>query len=62
MDDEAIRDQAIQFEPERFASAAAIYAQLRPAIEALRAVPLAFLEPVDEPATALRWIERGDEG
>lgn len=61
MDNEAIKDQGIEFEHGRFETAAAIYEQLRGPILELRKVPLSFLEPLAEPATALRWIENGGE-
>ncbi len=43
----------------RLAQAVETHRAQRPDIEALRAHPLSFLEPVLEPATALSWIERG---
>jgi hypothetical protein len=60
MDDEAIKDQGIDFEPGRFEAAEAIYAKLRGPIEELRRVPLPFLAAV-EPAAAWRWIDNGGE-
>jgi MFS transporter, DHA1 family, multidrug resistance protein len=51
--------QGLELSEERLAQAVATHAGLRPGLEALRDVPLSFLEPVLEPATALRWIERG---
>lgn len=61
MGNEMIRDQGIEFEPARFEAASAIYGQMRGPILKLRKVPLSFLEPVAEPAAALRWIENGGE-
>jgi hypothetical protein len=52
-------NQGISLSDERLAAAVANHAALRPQVDALRAVPLSFLEPVLEPGTALRWIERG---
>jgi predicted MFS family arabinose efflux permease len=46
---------------DRLAHARAVHASLRPKLEAMRAVPLSFLEPVIEPATSLAWLERGGE-
>lgn len=60
--DDPIQDQGIEFEPQRRAMAEDIYAGLRPGVEALRRVPLAFLDPVIEPASATQWIESGGEG
>jgi hypothetical protein len=51
--------QGLELTDERIAQAVATHAALRPALDALRDVELSFLEPVLEPATALRWIERG---
>jgi hypothetical protein len=51
--------QGLELSEERLAQAVATHTTLRPALDALRDVPLSFLEPVLEPATALRWIERG---
>jgi hypothetical protein len=51
--------QGLGLPPERMEAAAATHAGLRPALLRLRALPLSYLEPVVEPATALRWIQRG---
>jgi hypothetical protein len=51
--------QGLAMSEERIAQAVVTHTTLRPALDALRVVPLSFLEPVLEPATALRWIERG---
>ncbi len=61
MDDSAIRDQGIELTPARLESAAQTYEALLPRIETLRQVHLSYLEPVWEPASALRWIESGGE-
>ena len=53
------RHQGLELSDERLDQAVATHAALRPSLEALRDVELSFLEPVLEPATALRWIERG---
>lgn len=52
-------NQGIALTDERLEAALANHVALRPQVDALRAVPLSFLEPVLEPATATRWIERG---
>jgi hypothetical protein len=44
---------------ERVAYAMRQHADFHPKLVAMRAIPLRFLEPVIEPATALTWIERG---
>jgi hypothetical protein len=49
----------LELTPERFADAMALHESMRPQLEALRAIPLSFLDPVIEPATALQWIEDG---
>jgi hypothetical protein len=48
----------IEMDPARLPVVSAFTAGLAPGMARLRAVPLSFLDPV-EPATALRWIERG---
>jgi hypothetical protein len=52
-------DQGLTFEPARYAAALQTHAGMREALLRLREVPLSFLEPVSEPASALQWIERG---
>jgi hypothetical protein len=52
-------EQGLGFAPERYAAAVATHDGLRDALLRLRAVPLSFLEPVLEPASALAWIENG---
>jgi len=52
-------DQGLAFGPERFAAAVATHAGLRAALLRLREVPLSYLDPVWEPASALGWIESG---
>jgi hypothetical protein len=54
-----LANQGLELSEDRLAQAVATHSSLRPALDALRATPLSFLEPVLEPATALRWIERG---
>jgi hypothetical protein len=54
-----LRNQGLSLSEERLAHAVAAHAAMRPELDALRAVPLSFLEPVLEPGTALQWIERG---
>jgi hypothetical protein len=53
------RNQGLELSEARLAQAVETHMALRPDIEALRAYPLSFLEPVLEPGTALRWIEQG---
>jgi hypothetical protein len=48
----------ISVSAERLPVISEFLAGLIPGLDALRAVPLSFLDPV-EPGTALRWIERG---
>ncbi|MEZ5231997.1 MAG: hypothetical protein R2749_04725 [Acidimicrobiales bacterium] len=43
----------------RLALAVASHQELATDLATLRAKPMAFLEPVPEPAQALRWLERG---
>jgi hypothetical protein len=52
----------ITVDPARLPVVSAFTAGLAPRLAELRAVPLSFLEPVVEPGTALRWIERGGTG
>jgi hypothetical protein len=52
-------DQGLTFQPERYAAALATHTGMRDALLRLRAAPLSFVEPVSEPASALRWIENG---
>lgn len=52
-------NQGLSLSPERLDQAAANHAGLRSRLLRLRALPLSFLEPVVEPATAIRWIQRG---
>jgi len=52
-------NQGLSLSDERLAQALAAHTAMRPDIEKLRAVPLAFVGDVIEPGTALQWIERG---
>jgi hypothetical protein len=52
-------NQGLVLSAERIAAAAEFLAAGRPDLVRLRALPLSFLEPVIEPAAALRWIENG---
>lgn len=54
-----LANQGLTLTEERLAQAVATHAAMRPDLEALRAIPLSFLEPVLEPGTALQWIEQG---
>lgn len=45
----------------RLALALASHRELATDLATLRAKPMAFLEPVPEPAQALRWLERGGD-
>jgi hypothetical protein len=56
---EVLADQGRELTEERFAAALASHRNVRQDMERLRAIPQAFLEPVLEPATALRWLEAG---
>lgn len=49
----------ITLTPARLAQAHATHSGYRADLERLRALPLSFTEPVDEPATALAWIAAG---
>ena len=52
-------NQGLTLTEERLAQAVATHVAMRTELEALRQVPLSFLEPVFEPGTALQWIEQG---
>jgi hypothetical protein len=54
-----LANQGLTLTDERLAQAVARHAAMRTDLEALRAVPLSFLDPVLEPGTALQWIEQG---
>jgi hypothetical protein len=54
----AVNQGVIALSEARLAQAAETHASFRADLEALRAVPLAFLGEVLEPDTALSWIER----
>lgn len=54
-----IEDQARNLSDERITDAVTAHRAMRPTLERLRSVPLRFLEPVSEPATAITWIENG---
>ena len=57
--DALVADQDLDFlTPQRRADALATHLAMRPALLKLRAVPLRFTDPVDEPGTALAWLER----
>lgn len=51
--------QGLSLEPERLEAALAVHTALRPSLERLRSLPMSYLEPVVEPASALTWIENG---
>lgn len=51
--------QNLSLEPERLAAALEVHYALRPSLEQLRSLPMSFLEPVVEPASATSWIENG---
>lgn len=55
----ALAEQGLELTPERLELVRAGHERLRPAREALRAVPLAFTGAVVEPASAQAWVERG---
>lgn len=59
--DEVLADQGLHWDEERRASGLAQTAQLRPALLALRAKPLAYVGDVLEPAHALRWLDATGE-
>lgn len=54
-----LANQGLSLSDDRIAAAVAAHAALRPDVERLRAVPLAFVGDVIEPGTALQWIELG---
>jgi hypothetical protein len=54
-----LADQGLSLSDARIADAEAAHTRLRPGLEQLRGLELSFLEPVPEPATALRWLEAG---
>jgi MFS family permease len=58
--DALVADQGLEFlSPERRDAALATHRSMRPALLKLRAVPLRFIDPVSEPASALAWLESG---
>jgi MFS family permease len=58
--DAMVADQGLEFlSAERRRAALETHSTMRPALAKLRAVPLNFLEPVSEPASALAWLEHG---
>jgi hypothetical protein len=54
-------NQGLTLTDERLTRAVAGHAAMRAELEALRAVPLSFLDPVLEPGTAIQWIEQGGQ-
>lgn len=56
---EMLADLGFSLTEERLAASLATYRAARPDLERLRAIPQSFLEPVFEPASALRWLEAG---
>ena len=61
--DALVADQGLEFlSPQRRAAALGTHLAMRPALLKLRAMPLRFLEPVAEPASALAWLERRGGG
>ena len=52
-------DRGLDIEPERLVAALEMHVKFRDELDRLRAVPLEFLPPYIEPATAVRWIENG---
>jgi MFS family permease len=58
--DALVADQGLEFlSPQRRTAALGTHLAMRPALLKLRAMPLRFLEPVAEPASALAWLDRG---
>ncbi len=55
-----VANQGLRLTDERLAQALDSHLGMRAELEALRAVPLSFLDPI-EPGTALRWIEQGGD-
>lgn len=53
-----LANQGLSLSDERLTQALAGHVGMRAELEALRAVPLSFLDPF-EPGTALQWIEQG---
>jgi hypothetical protein len=56
---EILADQGLELSEERLAASLRTYRAARADLERLRAIPQSFLEPVYEPASALRWLESG---
>ncbi len=54
-----LTNQGFALTDERLAHAVAGHVAMYTELAALRAVPLSYLEPVSEPASAMAWIERG---
>jgi hypothetical protein len=56
---EMLADQGFTLTEERLVASLATHRAARSDLERLRAIPQSFLEPVFEPASALRWLEAG---
>jgi hypothetical protein len=54
-----LANQGLTLSEDRLAQAVVNHAAMRPELEKLRAVELAFVGDVIEPGTALQWIETG---
>lgn len=53
-------DLGVTLRPERLRQAHETHAAMRGDVERIRAIPLPFLDPVDEPGHALAFIRTGD--
>jgi hypothetical protein len=52
-------DRGLDLTGDELEAARAMHARYRHELDRLRAVPLRYLPPYDQPATAVAWIERG---
>jgi hypothetical protein len=52
-------DRDLDIPPEQIEAVVNGLRGMRPKLQMLRAIPLSYLPPVVEPATALAWIRRG---
>ncbi len=51
--------QGYELSADRIAEAVETHRAISEGLEALRRIPLSYLEPVPEPSSAIGWIERG---
>ena len=56
---EMLADQGLDLSEARLAAALVSHQSARQQLDRLRAITQSFLEPVVEPASALRWLQAG---